>query len=170
MNQDEAKRFLTTTRPLKNLNTTKKKVSCMKENAEIDQAILDEIGDESSDSECANDDHMPVPSLFLRTRSSFLPRSKSMGHFDTLANDHNCGTDKESYGGSPNGFAAAIERQQPAKSLGRGLRRPASMSQIKIARADYNRAVGEALANSPKKGIINTAEDIAMLEKLLSEL
>ncbi len=38
------------------------------------------------------------------------------------------------------------------------------------SRSDYNRAVGEALANSPKKGAINTADDIAIMEKLLSEL
>jgi hypothetical protein len=98
-----------------------------------------------------------------------------MGCFDHFEPDQDSNPVEDTYRGSimmpsPKRFATGIEPQQPSPSLGGGLRRSASMPSMQKSRSDYNRAVGEALANSPKKGAINTADDIAIMEKLLSEL
>uniref|UniRef100_A0A7S0MIX0 Uncharacterized protein n=1 Tax=Cryptomonas curvata TaxID=233186 RepID=A0A7S0MIX0_9CRYP len=146
--------------------------SGMKRHSLIDQNILDEIGVESTDSE-SDDDIMPVPSLYAQSRISTLSRSKSMGSFDTSAEDDYSGANFCSgtpVMPSPKRFATGIEPQQPAQSLDGGMRRSASMPCMKISRSDYNRAVGDALANSPKKAPVNTDDDLAILEKLLNGL
>jgi hypothetical protein len=143
-------------------------------NAGIDQAILDDIGVESSDSEGADDDYLPVPSLYTQKRNSLKTRSKSMGCFNTFVQDefHLNGQfcERNVVMPSPKRFATGIEPQQVAPSLGSGLSRSVSMPRIEKSRSGYNRAVGEAIANSPKKGAMNTSEDLAMIEKLLSDV
>jgi hypothetical protein len=156
------------------LHVSKERGSITKGRAGIDQAILDDIGVESSDSDC-DDDVLPVPSLFKKSGGSFLLlRSKSMGCLETSdedpdgnSNDISCRSKSKSFAKE---FDAGIGPHQPGSALSGGLRRSASMPKIQTSRSDYNRVVGEALANSPKKGSINTAADIAMMEKLLSEL
>jgi hypothetical protein len=51
----------------------------------IDQAILDDIGAESTDSEIEEEDYLPVSSLYAKSqsRNSSLTRSKSIVSFDT---------------------------------------------------------------------------------------
>jgi hypothetical protein len=151
----------------------------MKRHSEIDQVILDEIGVESTDSEIEEDDVIAVPSLYAKSqsRNSSLSRSKSIGNFVTCVSsvqDFDCCSAylcaETTVMPSPKRFATGIEPQQPAHSLGGGMRRSVSMPFIQKTRSDYNRAVGNALANSPKKAPVTTAEDLAIMEKLLSEL
>jgi hypothetical protein len=154
-----------------------------KGNSEIDQTIVDEIGVESTDSESGLDEVLPAPSLYTQSqaRDSSLSRSKSIGSLLSFGTCESSVQDFDCYSGakfcagttvmfSPKRFATGIESTQPESLLGGGLRRSSSMSCIQKTRSDYNRAVGEALANSPKKATINTAEDMAFIEKILSEL
>ncbi len=148
-----------------------------KKNSGIDQAILDEIGVESSDSEDADDDNLqysPAPSIFSQNRNSFMNRSQSMVCFGTIVQDdfhlkeRFC--DKDPLMPSPKRFTTGIEPQPSIPSLGGGLRRSTSMSRFQTSRSDYNRSVGEALTTSPKKGAMNPSDDMAIMEQLLSEL
>ena len=147
--------------------------SGMKRHSDIDQKILDEIGVESTDSD-SDTDNLPVPSLYAQSRSSNLSRSKSMVIFCTSVQEDDCYSDANCSGTSvmpsPKRFATGIEPQQPAQSPGGGMRRSASMPCMQKSRCNYNRAVGEALANSPKKAPVNTENDLAIMEQLLSGL
>ncbi len=153
----------------------------MIEHSGIDQAILDEIGVESTDSEIEEEDYLPVPSLYAKSqsRNSSLSRSNSTGSFDTC--ESSVQVDYNRYSGvnfgagntvmpSPKRLATGIESQKSAQSPGSGMRRCISMPCIQKTQSDYNRAFGEALANSPKKAPVSTGEDLAIMEKLLSQL
>ena len=148
----------------------------------IDQNILDEIGAnlKPTDSDSEENDVLPVPLFYAQSqsRNSLLSRSKSIGSFDTSessVHDEDCYSGAKSCAGTTlmlisKRFATGIEPQQTAQSLDGGMRRSASMPCVQKTRSDYNRVVGEALANSPKKAPVNTAEEMAFIEKLLSEL
>jgi hypothetical protein len=167
------------------LHISEDQKSGMKGNSGIDENHVDAIGVESTDShrddvsDREDDDILPVPSLYQQSRNSSLSRSKSVGSFDFIqpsVYDDDCLSGAKFRTGSnamprSKRFAAGIKPQSPpARPLGAGMRRSVSMSCIQKSRSDYNHLVGEALANSPKKEIVSTAEDMAIVEKLLSEL
>jgi hypothetical protein len=148
--------------------------SGIKRHSGIGQELLDEIGVESTDSESDND-NLPVPSIYAKSRNSSLSRSKSMGSLGISVQDDDCYPDANFCSGttvmpSPKRFGAGIGLQQPAQPLVEGMRRSASMPCMKKSRSGYNRAIGEALANSPKKAPVSTKEDLAIMEMLLSGL
>ncbi len=166
-----AETFLSAKRPF---NISEDILSVMKGSSRIDQNILDEIGVESTDSD-SEDDNMPVPSLYVPSRNSSLSRSKSVDSFEPSVQDDDSYSGAKFCAGNTvmprsKRFATGIEPQQPAQFLGVGMRRSASMPCFQKSRSDYNRAVGEALANSPKKAPVNTQNDLAIMEMLLSEL
>ncbi len=144
----------------------------------IDQKPLDSIGVESTDSHHDDEDGLPPPSLYTQSRNSYLPRSKSIGSCDLMQSfvyDDNCCSGAQLCTGSTvmprsKRFASEIKPLQPEPSIGIGMRRSVSMSCIEKSRSDYNRAVGEVLADSLKKEIVSQGENMVIVEKLLSEL
>ena len=134
----------------------------------LDQSILDEIGVESSDSD--DDDTLPVPSIYSKTRVPQMPRSKSFGCFTVAVKEEDGFASVNPAFPSPK--FQLIDREpaesQPPQST--SMRRSMSMSSLQKSRSDYNRAVGEALANSPKKQSGRTENDLAIMDQLLADL
>ena len=147
---------------------------------ELDQSILDEIGCESTDSDDSWDT-LPAPSLYSKPLGSILSRSKSFGSLHVSVRDEECfesvnsmttqnpkSTQRVVFDDNPARLGLAEQGSQPSSLT--TLRRSVSLSSLQTSRSDYNRAVGEAIANSPKKGAGSLEQDLAVMEQLLSEL
>jgi hypothetical protein len=139
---------------------------------DLDQALLDEIGAESSDSEDSWDT-LPAPSVYSKPVGSTLSRSKSLGCCQVLARDEECFSSVNTPLASPQLPTADLPQlnaRPSAHAPQTTLRRSISLSSLQTSRSDYNRAVGDALSSSPKKGCGNIERDLAFMEQLLSEL
>ena len=107
------------------------------------------------------------------SRNCSVFRSKSVGCFDTCVQDKDHDSGAQFCAGDivatsrTSCFATITESRRAEPSCGGGLCRSASMSHLQQSRPDYNRSVGEALANSPKKRPANTNQDISIMVELL---
>jgi hypothetical protein len=134
------------------------------ENFNIDQSILDEIGEASSDSDS---DSLPPPAFFA-AKSLSLSRSRSMGCLKVLSDVEDF-EQNNTLLPSPKRFMLDSHLQEPP-SKKREMRRVVSMPCMENNRCDYNRAMGSVIASSPKKPAIDIARDLSIMEELLADL
>jgi hypothetical protein len=131
-----------------------------KKEREVDNFVLDEIGEYSTSDD---EDSMPLPAVF--SRASTMPRSRSTTSMRLLV------TVEDQCLRQVSGSLSSTGMQSPMQASSRGMSRSFSVPNFETKqRSDYNRAMGEEIANSPKKAKVDQSHDMELMEQLLASL